>query len=232
MGNHQGRAIRTGLLALAAALLLMPAPAAWAQGGGGHGNAPILVDQGGRRIPVWPLHGTQNVVDFYQYGIPNGASANFNDPPMAHGLSQIFFYHDDTSNQLSLIVVHDQANDGTGGAVEFDFWNLPSAASVAQGDDPPEATNGHIDANGNGTFVWRWFPCCTDGVAIELPDSFEFSITPRFNTIPGLIPGGEIIDTWIIRSWRPNQAAPDDYILEMDEDLMIVTPGHPSGRKK
>jgi hypothetical protein len=107
-----------------------------------------------------------SIADFYQYGVPNGASYNgeLNGGPFpVSSLSQLFFV--DALDGLSMVVVHDNPIDGTGGSTQTQ-WNLAgdSAAFVVV-DDPGEGVT--VSAGGTQfNSTKNWAPCCTDGYAI------------------------------------------------------------------
>jgi hypothetical protein len=103
---------------------------------------------------------------FYQYGVPNGASYNGElngGPNPVSSLSQVFLV--DAADGLSLVVVHDNPNDGTGGSTQT-RWNLSGdTAAQLQADDPGEP----LAVSSGGTqfdSTKNWAPCCTDGYAI------------------------------------------------------------------
>ncbi|MFQ5329686.1 MAG: hypothetical protein ACE5D4_06845 [Thermodesulfobacteriota bacterium] len=86
---------------------------------------------------------------FYRYGTPDAFSYNGDlngGPATISSMSQAFLL--DASDGMSLVVVHDKANDGSGGRTQTQ-WNLsgdPSAAFV-QVDDPSEG----VSVTGAGT---------------------------------------------------------------------------------
>lgn len=107
-----------------------------------------------------------SIADFYSYNNPNYASYNGDlngGPSPISSLSQLFLV--DAFDGLSLVVVHDNPNDGSGGRTQTQ-WNLngDTAAQVAA-DDPGEpltVSAGGTQFNSNKS----WAPCCTDGYAI------------------------------------------------------------------
>lgn len=173
-------ALLTGLLLIAGA---MAGPSASAASG-----FKYKVEQGAFSAEVTPYAGGGTpVAAFYSYGVPCGASSNT-------GLeisqtSQLFLYSG--PGGLSLVVIHDRPEaclgevPADGGQVGFTYAGLPVGAAKVLGDDPPE---GNIP-----NASWLWFPCCTDGHVISLPEvcDFEFTIDPNF--ING-------IDRWASRS--------------------------------
>ena len=120
---------------------------------------------------------------FYQYGTPNAASYNgeLNGGPLpVSSLSQVFLV--DAADGLSLVVVHDNPNDGTGGSTQT-RWNLTgdSAAQVLA-DDPGEP----VVVSGGGTqfdSTKNWVSCCTDGYALGSLDG-DWAMFGQFLTTP------------------------------------------------
>ena len=151
---------------------------------------------------------------FYQYGTPDAASANPVYPPgtpdagtpipLTDGAVQ-FFAHVDTdeaSPVLSIGVILDSANDGSGGsfvgsAVVSDPLVAPVLSDVVftLSDDPGEASQ----PGGAGTpvtFSFNWAPCCTDGFVLGEFDPtdifFEMTVTAGsgLNDVIFLSPNG------------------------------------------
>ena len=105
-------------------------------------------------------------VAFYQYGSPDAFSYNGDlngGPNRVSSLSQAFLV--DAADGLSLVVVHDNPNDGSGGSTQT-RWNLfGDTASQVLADDPGEP----LSVSAGGTqfdSTKNWAPCCTDGYAI------------------------------------------------------------------
>lgn len=130
---------------------------------------------------------------FYQYGNPNGASYNGElngGPNPVSSLSQVFFL--DALDGLSLVVVHDNPNDGSGGSTRTQ-WNLSGdTAAFVLGDDPGE---GAVVSAGGTQFdsTKNWVSCCTDGFAIgALEGSWE--MLGQFLTTPNGINSWAAVD--------------------------------------
>jgi hypothetical protein len=184
---------------------------------------PILIDQGGRRMPIWALRGHDSVQDFYQYNTPNHSSSNTADDLEISGTSQIFFYFDTNNEKLSLIIIHDRPNDGSGGLAQFDFSGLPLGTTIKVKDDPGDYLNdpGEFFLPPQAMILWGWLPCCTDGGAFGgLDNGFDITINAAF---PPKSPG-EQIDTWVARSLRPNGKM-ELIELDMDKPLRLFRPG-------
>jgi len=140
-----------------------------------------LVQDGTEIGTITPLTTDQDVVTFYSYGVPAPASYNGSYPTQS-GDSMIFIHRNSATGALSLVVVHDQPNDGSGGSVHMDVSGLGTAASVVVEDDPGENLAAGLDGLGNASLDWQWLPCCTDGVAIAGIDwnGGCISVDPQF----------------------------------------------------
>lgn len=123
------------------------------------------------------------IADFYQYSNPNAASYNGElngGPNPVSNLTQVFLV--DASDGLSLVVVHDNPNDGSGGSTRT-RWNLTGdTAAQVVADDPGEP----VVVSGGGTqfdSTKNWAPCCTDGYAIGSIDG-DWALFGQFLTTP------------------------------------------------
>ncbi len=170
------------------------------------GDRVYTIEQGGVVIPVSPLVGTQNVVDYYSYGPPGDpASANTVPPIEASQTSRLFLYRD-PAGELSLVMIHDEPDDLIGGQVTFNFAGVPAGTDFVVRDDASllEATL--------PSSQWGWGACCTDGGALSgtLNGPFEITIDPQFI-------GG--IDRW---EWLDGPlASPTVRTLDMTQPITI-----------
>lgn len=133
----------------------------------------ITVEQGSDTIEVEPLsYRDWTVEEFYSYDSPDNASANTPTDLEKSDVSRMFFY--EGPNGLSLVIIHDDVNDGDGGRVIFEFDGLPNDGSWVVPDDGGEPSGSRGD--------WRWYSCCTDGGVFQGGLDREFTITldPEF----------------------------------------------------
>jgi hypothetical protein len=150
---------------------------------------------------------TKTPADVYHYNVPNGSSYNgwlFDSglPEALSGVSQLFLV--DTSQGLSLFVVHDRPNDGTGGHTEmrFDLSGNTSTAIRQVEDDPDDAGR---PGNTSGPTLFQtnhyWEDCCTDGVVIGAL-SGPWSLLAQFTDVDGNAgtPAFSGIDSWAATS--------------------------------
>ncbi|MDJ0741708.1 MAG: PEP-CTERM sorting domain-containing protein [Gammaproteobacteria bacterium] len=120
---------------------------------------------------------------FYQYDVPNPASYNGElngGPTPVSSLTQVFILN--ASDGLSLVVVHDNPNDGSGLSTQT-RWNLSGdTAAGILADDPGEPVTvsmggTQFDSTKNSA------PCCTDGYAIGSLDGM-WTMFGQFLTSP------------------------------------------------
>lgn len=119
------------------------------------------ITQDGLTYPINALMGTESATLFYDYGNPNGSSAN-TGLEMSNGLI-LFLYEDLNTGIISLFLIADIANDGSGGSLTFEVNCLPADSYIAVQDDGGEFNGAPPLVTGN----WSWGDCCTDGGVIE-----------------------------------------------------------------
>jgi gliding motility-associated-like protein len=119
------------------------------------------ITQDGSTYPISALLGNVSASAFYSYNNPNASSAN-TGLELNNGLI-LFLYEDINTGIVSLFLITDIANSGTGGTMEFEANCLPPAAYVSVQDDAGEFNGAPPLITGN----WGWGACCTDGGVIE-----------------------------------------------------------------
>lgn len=127
-----------------------------------------------------PIETTNTAAQYYRYGNPDASSYNGVFPPPTSNVTNLFFV--DAADGLHLYVVHDKANDGSGGSFDMELVleGAPGASIVLQ-DDANEARD-----LGSGLFRSNhvWGACCTDGMVIgPVPDS-GWSMTAQTLSVP------------------------------------------------
>ncbi len=122
-----------------------------------------------------------DVVDFYQYGSPQGSSANTGFEQLDTAL--LYLTLDDQGN-YGLVTVMDKWG-GSGGSASLVYSGLPLGSAAVLNDDPgdPHTFNA---ATGSGTNSWSWANCCTDGAAWSLPDSNNFTLNLQYTFNSGI----------------------------------------------
>ena len=144
------------------------------------------VEQGAQTWWIQPLVGTVDVLDWYSYGTPAGASANTGFEVSDETVEMLYLNPPGVANPpgLYLVVIHDIPNDGSGGTVQMYMTGL-SGASQVQADDPGEGgdvINGEV---AEATMNWNWVACCTDGTVVG-PLAPFFYLTLDFLTWTGV----------------------------------------------
>ncbi len=132
------------------------------------------------------------------------ASYNGTVIPTIPDTSQLFVVN--TSDGVSLFVVHDERNDGDGGRAEmrFELSGDPDGAQRLVEDDPYDATRQGSKGSKPGSEIFQthhvWDPCCTDGVVIGALDD-TWSMLVSFHNVDG-VPGNELegITNWVATS--------------------------------
>lgn len=145
------------------------------------GSVEITVQQNGQEVAtVSPISTGRSIQDFYRYDRIDRASANTPMNLREEGASKLFFYRKSGLNTpISLVVIHDEPNNGNGGDARFDFEpnSLPDGDGWVVKDDPGDAGYSRTYAD------WSWAPCCTDGGAYRggFDQDIEITIDPSFN---------------------------------------------------
>ncbi|MCB9787012.1 MAG: hypothetical protein H6744_10015 [Deltaproteobacteria bacterium] len=141
------------------------------------------VTQGGQTFQIAPLAGTSDVTTFYGYDVPNELSSNTG---LEASNRSVFGLYRDPNGVMSLLIIHDAVEDGSGGQFDMTLAGLTSG-TLAVEDDPSGAPDAFGDPN--GAYSWKWPQCCTDGAAIE-----DIGNAPCFTVTPGAMSGITGID--------------------------------------
>ena len=137
------------------------------------GNA-YVVTQGQFTQSITPHDKAQSATATYDYHSAE-AHTNFelNDE------SIIFLYRNTNNNELSLFIVHDDGNGGTGGNVDFHIKNMTDSCYLEVKDDDGEISE---LSTPNDFLDWGWNNRKTDGCVISgLKDDFRIIINPEVN---------------------------------------------------
>lgn len=167
------------------------------------------ITQSGSTYPISALLGNETAVEFYSYGVPDISSAN-TGLELQNGLI-IFLYEDTNTGVISLFLIADIANDGTGGTMEFEANCLPDNAFVSVQDDPGEFFGSPPLITGN----WSWSDCCTDGGVIE-----DIGCNNTLN-LDLLVSSGLDSIVWL----TGDIADPDQILLNMNGDAITINCG-------
>ena len=133
------------------------------------------VSQGNWRAKVEPVVGESDVAAFYGYDDVNPWSADTGWELPDHSVVMLYRDSDDV---LSLVIVNDAIDDGSGGRLVLNVEGLDQGTVAAQDDDGHSKDTIDLD---EGYFAWKWYDCCTDGVAIEnVGDDVCVTFEPTF----------------------------------------------------
>lgn len=119
------------------------------------------ITQGGNTYTINSLIGNETAPSFYDYGNPSGSSSN-TGLELSNALI-LFLYEDMNTGVISLFLIGDIANSGSGGSLTFEFNCAPPASFISVQDDSGEFSGSPPLFTGN----WNWGACCTDGGVIE-----------------------------------------------------------------
>lgn len=156
--------------------------------------------------PVAPLSKAESAGDYYTYNVPFPSSG---DPDFGtvSSVGFIWLYENTLTGNLSLGLIFDRPNDGSGGTVDMNLAGVPATGFVEVKDDPGNV----ITVTGAN---WVWSPCCTDGGVIGgLKDSL-WEITLSLLDATG-------VDRWFFLN-GPSAGSPTPVALNMSEDLVIA----------
>ena len=162
-------------------------------------NGPVLQQ-------VVPLANAESAVDYYTYNNPFASSG---DPDFgtASSVGFIWLYENTLTGNISLGMIFDKPQDGSGGAVEMSFTGVPATGFVEVKDDPGNV----ITVTGAN---WVWAACCTDGGVIGGLENEFWEITITLDSATG-------VDRWFFLN-GPSAVNPGSVLLDMSEDLVIA----------
>jgi hypothetical protein len=154
----------------------------------------------------------------YQYDTRYDSSYNGSVTPWLADTTQLFIVN--TSDGLSLFVVHDKPEDGDGGRAQMRFVLLgdPDGATRLIEDDSGDAS---LIGNLFGPEIFQthhhWLECCTDGVVIGALDG-PWSMLVSFSDVDDYL-GNEFLE---ISSWLATSADGTTIPLELSVDRRVL----------
>ena len=155
-----------------------------------------------------PIAKAESGVDYYNWTPYSG------DPEFGTVSNTGYFwlYKDTLSGELSLGMIFDTRNSGSGGKIEIKYAGIPKPpAYVALSDDTGDDIK--IKNSGDGTWKWKWNDKNTDGAVIGGLDNLEWTITLDLKKSEG-------INDWYLLS-GPDPANPTQIALNMGKDLVL-----------
>eukprot|EP01119_Soliformovum_irregulare_P000948 TRINITY_DN1069_c0_g1_i1.p1 TRINITY_DN1069_c0_g1~~TRINITY_DN1069_c0_g1_i1.p1 ORF type:complete len:2760 (+),score=837.80 TRINITY_DN1069_c0_g1_i1:89-8368(+) len=155
-------------------------------------------DDTGISYDMTPVAGTNTVVQHYAYSSSTSSGNTGNE---ISDSIVMYLYEQPAFNlkarSVSLVMVIDKQNDGTGGQVQvkMTYTGTPSDFSglqIAVQDDPARIVENALDTYQLGNYVfsgsWKWDACCTDGMAISgIPtNGNDFNFNINFTKLSGI----------------------------------------------
>jgi len=136
------------------------------------GNAPSYqISQDGHTWYVKPIYQYINPVKFYDYDIDTKSG---HTPFMEANSSEIYFYIDSLSLELSLIIHHGKESErySKSPQIKFKFSEIPNGAYIALSDDL-----GEFNLTNNNEVCWKLNNGSDGGILGGLPTNSSWSIT-------------------------------------------------------
>jgi len=152
------------------------------------GNSSYAVAQGTTCRVVSPIAGADTVSAFYDYRNPYTTpsaltySSYGTTPYQVQQGSTLLFYTG--PNGTSLVLVHDQLGDESGGStLSMDFSGLPSGEWAVEDDEYPGRDDNWDTGGSTASIDWKWAPNRTDGGAYRGLQNLQGTIVvdARFN---------------------------------------------------
>lgn len=191
------------------------------------GNSPpvFTVKQPGKSVNVTPLSNGESIEEYYDfYDWESHTSPDITAPDTA-----ITFFWDGPKG-LSLVVITDDPDDGSGGVMDMNFSGLPSAGEWVVANDPPEEDDppADFDSRVDRKPTWGWSDKRDDGGAFRggLRTVRVIEIDPAFNESASRWDSNCCQDP--VKHWEflsGDLESPTRHRLDMDEPITLINRG-------
>jgi hypothetical protein len=184
----------------------------------------FTISQNGQMIDAVPVIQTGGPIQSL-YAHDNGSFNGDDVVPPRSQVSQILIHGHGVGVgalecELSLLILHDDRNDGSGGRVEMDITG--DWSNIVVPDDPPTGESGgdsyvYSSETDSTRLTWNWEECCTDGAAHILTDFLSNDcITVRPNFRQG-------IDRWVFVRGPASVDAPatEANLIDLDPTVSL-----------
>ncbi|MGD8590854.1 MAG: hypothetical protein PVG22_18680 [Chromatiales bacterium] len=174
-----------------------------------HASAFVYsVENGLFNQTIDPLAKAESAAAYYNYN--SSTASGTPDFGTVSNTGFFWLYEDTTTNILSLGMIFDTQNDGSGGSVVLTTGGMPVTSFVSVEDD-----NGDIVPTNliNGTESWNWIACCTDGGMVSGLENSSWTITIDLLSSTG-------INDWYFLD-GPDSLTPSQIMLDMNSTLII-----------
>ena len=132
----------------------------------------VLLEQGAAQITIYPVQGLTPVQEWYGYDTIHSTSTALD---LATSDTSTLVFHS-FAGQLSMVVIQDRCDDGTGGEVLAFAGPLPTGTSLTVTDDPEGITDSWWWVGNTLGISWSWGGPVTDGLAVTWPDAEPFCV--------------------------------------------------------
>ena len=170
------------------------------------------VVQGMFSLQLHPVESGLDVVDYYAWNTTIPYAGNTG---MEEANRSMWFLHTDPSGNLSLVTIHDLANDGSDGEGRVIMSGFPGSVVRLQDDD---VSSDQYDYLGTGMYHWHWKDSDTDGNAWGYFDlGFCVLVEPAYWT---LCDGIDFVDETIagrVKYTLPSMMEPFEICTEVCE---------------
>jgi hypothetical protein len=171
-------------------------------------------------IEVFPT--TTPVESLYSYDFPFNDSFNGTLFPLDTNDTNLALIQTG-DNGLSLFVIHDKAEDNSGGRAEMriEINGDPDGSEIVLRDDPNDNSDTYTGDAGDSVFTgrWNWDNCCTDGFVLgDIEGSWE--IVASFSDVNGSssTPVFSGMFNWVMQSADGNNI---EMVLEEDRRIRL-----------
>ncbi|WP_458206883.1 PKD domain-containing protein [Haladaptatus sp. NG-SE-30] len=193
------------------------------------------IQQGGTCVPVKPIRGNQNVVEFYDYRNPytepsDWSYSSFAPSSVTRDNGSTMFLYEAPNGVVSLVILHDQRRSeriGDGlpmSAVTFRFGGLPGSGQWVLMDDTYENRDDRWSRN---RIDWTWTGSRVDGAVFRgLSGEFRMTVVPRWNEDAALHDTrfeSESVNSWTFLSGSVGN--PSETQLDMGTPLVVTPDG-------
>jgi hypothetical protein len=161
-----------------------------------------------------PLAKAESAATYYDYGsLPASGTPDFGT---VSNTGILWLYEDTSTNILSLGMIFDTTNDGSGGTVTLATSGMPGTTYVSVEDDGADVVPSNII---NGTENWTWIACCTDGAMVSGLEDSTWTIAIDLLSSTG-------INDWLFLD-GPDATNPTQIALDMSGTLYITATSVP-----
>lgn len=155
-----------------------------------HGTVTALqytIAWDGASHTVTPVETTGTVEDFYAYDAVDGDALSANTGHEVSDAGTILLHRNTSTGHVSLVVIYDAANDGSGGSARVHLYGFSKGHPFPVRDDPgsTDPDDGYMrSGSGVYTLTHDWGASDTDGFAVRdgLESAFERQIWLRAAT--------------------------------------------------